>query len=115
MKTFFTIMALLISASVFAGNDNPSATDKEKAAMAQSVGQIVNNPDVLSALGVNGVADVTLQVDAAGNVHVESVQSDDFLLSYHIRNSLENAVLIVEDSLVGKTIQLIVNVVSEKK
>lgn len=110
MKTILTILAITLSTAVFAGNDGKTS-DKEKAEVKQSVEQIVADKEVISALGVEGKADVTLKVDETGLVHVEAVQTNDFLLEYHIRQSIEGAKMIVEDSLVGKTISFIIDVV----
>ncbi len=113
MKTILTILAIALTTSVFAGNEGKTS-DKEKAAVIQNVEQIVSDQNVVDALGIDGTADVTLTVDEAGVVHVAAVQTDDFLLEYHIRKSIESAKMIVEDSLVGKTINLIVKVVDNK-
>ncbi len=113
MKTLFTIIALTLSTAVFANTDGQTS-DKEKASVKRSVEQVVAKPEVISALGVEGSADVTITVDATGAVHVAAVQTNDYLLEYHIRKSIEGAKMIVEDSLVGKTINFIVDVVQSK-
>ena len=113
MKTIITILAIALTTTAFAGNENKT-TDKEKADVIQNVEQIVTDQNVVEALGVEGSADVTLTVDEAGVVHVAAVQTDDFLLEYHIRKSIESAKMIVEDSLVGKTINMIIKVVDNK-
>lgn len=113
MKTVFTIIALVLSTAVFAHNDG-NTNDKEKSSVQQSVEQIITDPAVVEALGVEGQAEITLMVDEAGQVHVQGVQTDNFLLEYHIRKSIDGAVMMVEDSLVGKTIHFIVDVVQSK-
>ncbi|HMX04509.1 MAG TPA: hypothetical protein PK511_15180 [Chitinophagales bacterium] len=110
MKTLATLIILFSTTLVFAGNDK-NISDREKATVINNVTQIVTNQDVVSALGVSGQADVTLAVDEQGVIHVAEVQANNFLLEYHIRQSIEGAKMIVEDSLVGKTINFFMNVV----
>lgn len=110
MKTVFTIIALTLSTVVFANADG-RISDQEKSSVKRTVEQAVAQPEVISALGVQGSADITLTVDATGTVHVAAVQTNDYLLEYHIRKSIEEAKMIVEDSLVGKTINCIIDVV----
>jgi hypothetical protein len=114
MKIVFTIAAILISTSIFAGNENKNASDKEKASVITSVASLIGDEEVLTALGVNGQADITVKVDAEGIMHVEAVQTNNYLLEYHIRQSIDGAKMIVTESLVGKTVSFIMNVVQSK-
>ena len=113
MKTVLTIIALVLSSAVFAHNDG-NTNDKEKSSVQQTVEQIVTNREVVNELGVEGKAEITLTIDEAGQVHLDGIQTDNYVLEYHIRKSIEGAVMIVEDSLVGKTIHFIVDVVQSK-
>ncbi len=114
MKILFTIAAIVISTSLFAGNENKNTTDKDKSSVISNVANLIGDQEILEALGVNGQADVTIKVDAAGVMHVEAVQTNNYLLEYHIRQSIEGAKMIVTDSLVGKTVSFIMNVVQSK-
>jgi len=114
MKILFTIAAIVISTSLFAGNENKNTTDKDKTSVIASVANLIGNQEILDALGVNGQADVTIKVDESGIMHVEAVQTNNYLLEYHIRQSIEGAKTIVSDSLVGKTVSFILNVVQSK-
>lgn len=114
MKNLFTIAAILLSTSVFAGNENKNVSDKDKITVIDNISNLVGNETILSQLGVNGQADVTIKVDENGLVHVESVQTNDYVLAYHIKQTVEGAKMIVNDSLVGKTVSFIMNVVQSK-
>lgn len=114
MKTLATLFVLFCSTALFADNGN-NISDREKASVISSVTQIVADQQVISALGVSGQADVTIAVDEQGVIHVAEVQANDFLLEYHIRQSIEGAKMMVEESLVGKTINFFVDVVQQKQ
>jgi hypothetical protein len=114
MKNLFTIAAILFSTALFAGNETKNVSDKEKTTVINTIASLIGNETVLEELGVNGQADVTIVVDENGLVHVEAVQTNDYLLEYHIRQSIEGAKMIVSDSLVGKTVSFIMNVVQSK-
>ncbi len=114
MKNLFTIAAILLSTSLFAGNENKNLTDAEKATVLSNIAGLIGDESVLNELGINGQADVTVVVDENGVMHVEEVQSTDYLLEYHIRQSIEGAKMIVNESLVGKTVSFIMNVVQSK-
>lgn len=114
MKNLFTIAAILLSTSLFAGNENKNLTDAEKATVLTNIAGLIGDESILSELGINGQADVTVVVDENGVMHVEEVQSTDYLLEYHIRQSIDGAKMIVNESLVGKTVSFIMNVVQSK-
>lgn len=115
MKTLFTIAILFVSTAVFAGNNTASnTTDKQKAEVLATLNNLIGDTDVINALGINGQADITITVDNNGIVHIDEVQSNDFMLEYHIRHSVEGVKMMVEDSLVGKTFSFFMNVVQSK-
>ncbi|MBK7442434.1 MAG: hypothetical protein IPL12_19345 [Bacteroidetes bacterium] len=114
MKNLFTIAAILLSTSLFAGNENKNLSDAEKATVLTNIAGLIGDETVLNELGINGQADVTVVVDENGVMHVEEVQSTDYLLEYHIRQSIDGAKMIVNESLVGKTVSFIMNVVQSK-
>lgn len=114
MKNLFTIAAILLSTSLFAGNENKNVSDKDKTSVIDNISNLVGDETILSQLGIKGQADVTITVDENGLVHVESVQTNDYLLAYHIKQTVEDAKMIVNDSLVGKTVSFIMNVVQSK-
>lgn len=112
MKSILTIIAIVISLNTFAG------TETKTAASAAENQEVINNvsnqicaDDVVTELGINGQADISFTVDAEGYVHVSEVQSNDFLLEYHIRKALEGMKLSVTESIVGKTFTFIMNAV----
>ncbi len=115
MKSLFTIAAIMITTGLFAGNENKNnTTDSEKTNIVAHISQLIGDEEMISALGINGHADVTVKMDENGVLHVQEIQSDDFMLEYHIRQSVEGVKMIVEDSLVGKTFSFIMNVVQSK-
>lgn len=114
MKNLFTIAAILLSTSLFAGNENKNVSDKDKTSVIDNISNLVGDETILSQLGVKGQADVTITVDENGLVHVAAVQTNDYLLAYHIKQTVEDAKMIVNDSLVGKTVSFIMNVVQSK-
>ena len=114
MKNLFTIAAILLITSLFAGNENKNLSDAEKATVLTNIAGLIGDETVLNELGINGQADVTVVVDENGVMHVEEVQSTDYLLEYHIRQSIDGAKMIVNESLVGKTVSFIMNVVQSK-
>lgn len=114
MKNLFTIAAILLSTSLFAGNENKNLSDAEKATVLTNIAGLIGDETVLNELGINGQADVTVVVDENGVMHVEEMQSTDYLLEYHIRQSIDGAKMIVNESLVGKTVSFIMNVVQSK-
>ena len=112
MKSILTIIAIAVSLNAFAG------TETKTAASAAENQEVINNvssqicaDDVVAELGINGQADISFTVDAEGYVHVSEVQSNDFLLEYHIRRALEGMKLSVTESIVGKTFTFIMNAV----
>ena len=114
MKSLFTFGFILLTMTVFAGNENKNCTDSEKASIIESISGLLGGEELINALGINGQADVTIQLDENGVVHVAEVQTNDFLLEYHIRQSIEGVKMVVSDSLVGKTVSFIMNVVQSK-
>lgn len=114
MKSLFTLAAILFSVTLFAGNEKTNVTDKEKTKVIENISQLLGGEEMISALGINGQADVTIKVDEHGVMHIEEVQANDYLLEYHIRHSIEGVKMIVSDSLVGKTVSFFMNVVQSK-
>ncbi|MFI5171665.1 MAG: hypothetical protein ACHQFW_04700 [Chitinophagales bacterium] len=114
MRSLFTLGFILLSMITFAGNETNNCTDAEKATVVENIADLLGGVDLLNALGINGQADVTIQVDENGVVHVAEVQANDYLLEYHIRHSIDGVKMIVSDSLVGKTVSFIMNVVQSK-
>ncbi len=114
MKSVFTFGLILFSLTLFAGNEKKNLSDTEKAAVIENISDLLGGQDMINALGINGQADVTIQLDENGIAHVEAVQTNDFLLEYHIRQSIDGVKMVVSDSLVGKTVSFIMNVVQSK-
>jgi len=111
MKSILTIAAITLSLNVFAGNEKEKAAATENDQVIEHVCDQICADDVVNQLGVNGQADISFTVDANGYVHVSEVQSNDFLLEYHIRNVLEGMKVSVTESIVGKTYSFIMNIV----
>ncbi len=114
MKSLFTLGLILFSMTLFAGNENKNITESEKATVIENISDLLGGEELINALGISGQADVTIQLDENGIVHVQAVQTNDFLLEYHIRQSIEGVRMVVSDSLVGKTVSFIMNVVQSK-
>lgn len=114
MKSLFTIAAILLSVTLFAGNEKTNVTDNDKVKVIENISQLLGGQELITELGINGQADVTIQVDEQGIMHVAEVQANDYLLEYHIRQSIEGVKMIVSDSLVGKTVSFIMNVMQSK-
>ena len=66
MKNLFTIAAILLSTSLFAGNENKNVSDKDKTSVIDNISNLVGDETILSQLGVKGQADVTITVDLKG-------------------------------------------------
>jgi hypothetical protein len=112
MKSLFTIAFAALTLSSFAANgqDNDSTAGNDVIA---SVSNQICSEDIVSELGVSGTADISFTVDELGYVHLQEIQSNDFLLEYHVRRALEGMKLSVEESIVGKTFNFIMNVVQQ--
>ncbi|MEZ5015000.1 MAG: hypothetical protein R2794_11980 [Chitinophagales bacterium] len=113
MKTVFTIMAILFSTGLFAGTDG-NKDSSDRSVVIDSIATLMGSDDVINALGVSGQADVTITLDEQGVVHVEEVQANNYLLEYHIRQSLDGVKMMVSESLVGKTINFFMDIVQSK-
>lgn len=112
MKSILTIIAIAISMNTFAGTETTAAVAaSESQQVINDVSSQICADDVVTELGINGQADISFTVDAEGYVHVSEVQSNDFLLEYHIRRALEGMKLSVTESIVGKTFTFIMNAV----
>lgn len=111
MKSLLTIIAIAFSLNTFAGTENKTADSSENQQVINDVSSQICAGDIVTELGINGHADVSFTVDAEGYVHVNEVQSNDFLLEYHIRRALEGMKLSVTESIVGKTFTFIMNAV----
>lgn len=112
MKSILTITLALLSMNLFAGvTGGGDSTSSEE--VIETVSSQICAEDVVAELGVSGSADISFTVDAEGYVHVEQIQSNDFLLEYHVRRALEGMKLSVTESVVGKTFSFIMNVVQQ--
>jgi len=116
MRSILTVIAVTLSMQLFAGNENDKAvaTNTESDQVIEQVCNVICSDEAVAALGINGQAEVSFTVDMEGNVHLQEVQSNDFVLEYHIRKTLEDMKLTVSDSIVGKTLSFIMDVVQSK-
>ena len=109
------ISAILFASSVAFANNVDSATGGEsKSEIKNKVTEIVMDGALAESLGLSGQANVWFMVDDNNRIHVEGVETSDYLSEYHIRQSLEGALLQVKESFIGKTFAVVINFVQSK-
>lgn len=115
MKTILFALMLTASAEMFAVNLSDSVSDDtEKKEMMQQVTQMLTTESLVESMGLSGQANVWFMVDDNNQIHVERVEATDFLSEYHIRQSLEGALLKVKDTFIGKTFAVVIDFVQSK-
>lgn len=114
MKTLLISAILLTSFAVQAGNTATSTGDGNRKEIKHKVKEIVADEQLVESLGLSGEANVQLTVDENNRIHVESVEADDFLSEYHIRQSLEGLFMQAKESLIGKTFAVVIDFVQSK-
>lgn len=115
MKT--VMLSMLMSAAIVVNAseiDSSSNDETEKSQMKSHVTEMVSDATLVESLGLSGEANVWFMVDDNNQIHVEGVEANDFLSEYHIRKSLEGAVMKVKDSLIGKTFSVVIDFVQSK-
>ncbi|MFN3940999.1 MAG: hypothetical protein ACK4IY_10455, partial [Chitinophagales bacterium] len=88
--------------------------DSEKKEMMHNVTQIITAESLVESMGLSGQANIWFMVDENNQIHVERVETADFLSEYHIRQSLEGAMLKVKESFIGKTFAIVIDFVQSK-
>ncbi len=115
MKALITIITLAASFTFSSvGAATTSGGEDEKAIVIQEVSSLVNSAEVVKALGIEGSADISISIDENGVAHVEKIETANYALEYHIRQSVEGAKLAVKDSLIGKSFTFVMNIVQSK-
>lgn len=111
MKSSIGILCIVFfSITGFANNTLPaSGEEKEKMQLVEKIKSLVGDTKLFQALGLSGDANVAVCIDENKTLHVESVETSDAVADFHIRKSLEGAKLDVENSLIGKTITIVIN------
>lgn len=115
MKTILFTLMLIASSAIFAGNNSDSVSDNsDKKEMMEQVTQMLTTKSLVESMGLSGEANVWFMVDDNNQIHVERVEATDFLSEYHIRQSLEGALLKVKDTFIGKTFAVVIDFVQSK-
>lgn len=111
MKNVIIILFItFFSLAGFATNTpSVSGEEKEKIQLAEKIKSLVGDSKLFDALGLSGEANVIISIDENEIIHVESVETSDVVADFHIRKSLEGAKLDVENSFIGKTINIVIN------
>lgn len=112
MKTLIiTALLATISLTSFANGEGEKNSRKEVADQAR---ELIMNEDLFDAMDFNGEVSVSFTIDEQDRIHVNSVETEDYTLEYHIRQSLQNVKVEASETLVGKTIGFVVDFVSAK-
>jgi hypothetical protein len=112
MKTLIiTALLATISLTSYANDEGEKNSRKEVANQAR---ELIMNEDLFDAMDFNGEVSVSFTIDEQDRIHVNSVETEDFTLEYHIRQSLQNVKVEASETLVGKTIGFVVDIVSAK-
>lgn len=112
MKTLIiTALLATISLTSFANGEGEKNSRKEVADQAR---ELIMNEDLFDAMDFNGEVSVSFTIDEQDRIHVNSVETEDYTLEYHIRQSLQNVKVEASETLVGKTIGFVVDIVSAK-
>lgn len=112
MKTLIiTALLATISLTSYANGEGEKNSRKEVADQAR---ELIMNEDLFDAMDFNGEVSVSFTIDEQDRIHVNSVETEDYTLEYHIRQSLQNVKVEASETLVGKTIGFVVDIVSAK-
>jgi hypothetical protein len=111
MKTIIlTTLVSLISLNTFASLEG----EGEREEVNTQVREMVVNEDLFASMNYDGELSISFTIDDNNQVHIADVETNDYSLEYHVRQTLENAKVIACESLVGKTIALVIDLVQAK-
>lgn len=112
MKTLIiTALLATLSLTSYANGEGEKNSRKEVAEQAK---ELIMHEDLFDAMDFNGEVSVSFTIDEQDRIHVNSVETEDYTLEYHIRQSLQNVKVEASETLVGKTIGFVVDIVSAK-
>lgn len=107
MKSLITVMLFIISGSAFAAMDGELCSmQAEKEFVHNQVKEAVLETTLNKSIGFTGEVNVWFLVDDAGMIHIEKIESTDFLAEYHIRKTIEGMQLDMCGKAAGKTFAL---------
>lgn len=112
MKIIFSVLLLLITLGTRAVNDSLLSCDKQT---IENVKTLVIQDDAAEAMMLEGSATVTFEIDANNKVNIKSIQATDFTLAYHIRQTLQEAILCSTENLAGKTFTVLIQIHEQKQ
>ena len=101
------ILALLTVPAMASGGE----TKKD---VREQVRDLVMEQGILDALNAEGELNISFTIDEDNRVQLETVNTEDYSLEYHVRQTLQNVQVAANQSLVGRTISLVVDIVRSK-
>lgn len=108
MKNLITVMLFIISGSAYAAIDGEACNmQAEKEIVHTQVKEAVLENTLHKSIGFTGEVNVWFMVDDAGMIHVEKIESADFLAEYHIRKTIDGMQLDMCGKAAGKTFALV--------
>lgn len=110
MKTLvLTTLMSVLSLNVFASGEQDKT--EERSELASQVRDMVVNEDLFDVMQYSGELSIQFTVDENNQLHVTEVSTDDFSLEYHVRRTLDNVKVAATNTMVGKTISLVIDLV----
>lgn len=76
---------------------------EQEAQFLTKISSLIKVNKVMDALQLNGSANIWVTVDENKTLHVESVESENFITAFYIKQTLNGQQVDVDDSMIGKT------------
>jgi len=88
MKTITTIIAFVFVLTAQAFASSPTGCEETESLYKEVIG-LVHNEKAQSSMDLKDMAEITFTIDDQHKLHVNRVITKDYVLEYHIRQSLE--------------------------
>jgi len=110
MKTLIlTLVLATVSISSFA-----NAGGEERKEVKEQVKDLIMNEQLFDSMDYSGELSVSFTIDDEDRIQINSIETDDYSLEYHVRQSLQNVKVVASETMVGKTIGFVIDLVSAK-
>jgi len=110
MKTLIlTLVLATVSISSFA-----NAGGEERKEVKEQAKDLIMNEQLFDSMDYSGELSVSFTIDEEDRIQINSIETDDYSLEYHVRQSLQNVKVVASESMVGKTIGFVIDLVSAK-
>ncbi|MBC8046924.1 MAG: hypothetical protein H7Y00_09025 [Fimbriimonadaceae bacterium] len=105
MKALFSALLILTTTLIYGGSDSTINCEKP---VIDNVKKIVLADEATYSLQLKGAATVMFTVDENNKVHIESIQSSDFVTAFHVKHALEGKVICLNNMSSGTTYTIVI-------